>query len=282
MEKTTMKHTNNNQKGQALVFVIATMTVALAVGVGVALRNLSSISRTSRSDTSTRAQAAAEGGAENILSRDEATLRGMADANPANGIDETIPFTPTTNDNVTAVADVKVEYFNIPAGQNYLPLQIKKGQVSEVKLSGGVEVCWTSAESGKGADIFFTSYSSSGSMKKVGYSDSTRAGFPSGYSSTYEGSGGGKDGFNNCVTPSLVSGANILRVRVLNATTNVGVYPAGGSLPAQGFKITSIGKLQNAPQGTDAEAVVTVIRSFAFMPGMFDFGVFSGSTGDAL
>ena len=45
------KTINNNEKGQALIFVVATMTVALAVGVGVSLRNLSSISRTSRTDT---------------------------------------------------------------------------------------------------------------------------------------------------------------------------------------------------------------------------------------
>lgn len=273
----------NNQSGQALVFVVATMTIALAVGVGVSLRNLSSISRTSRTDTSTRAQAAAEGGAENILSKDDITLKSYADSSPANGVDTTVTFTPTTNDNVLAVADIKVEYFNLPSDQPYLPLQIKKGQINEVKLDGNpVTVCWSSAESGIGADIFFTSYSTSGDMVKKGYADSDRSGFPSNYASSFESSSSGRDGFTNCATPSLASNATGLRIRAINATINVGVYPSSGTLPNQGYKITSIGRLQNAPQGSDAEAVVTVIRSFTFMPGMFDFGVYSGSTADAL
>lgn len=272
-----------NQNGQALVFVIATMTVALAVGVGVSLRNLSSISRTSRTDTSTRAQAAAEGGAENILSRDDIAIKALADSNPAGGVDEVIEFTPTTNDNVTAVAEVTVEYFNVPAGQNYLPIQLNKGQVTELNLEGSsVEVCWSSAESGKGSDLFFTAYNSTGAINKVGYSSSIRSGFPSNYYSNYESSGGGKDGFTNCVTPPVPSGVVGLRVRSINASSTLGIYSPSGNLPNQGYKITSVGKLKNVAQGDDAEAVVIVTRSFSYMPGLFDFGVFSGSTGDAL
>lgn len=273
---------HNSESGQALVFVIATMTIALAVGVGVSLRNLSSISRTSRTDTSTRAQAAAEGGAENILSRSDPDIQTLADSHGTDGIDETIEFTPTTNDNITAVAAVKVEYFNIPSGQNYLPLEVNKGQLTEVRLSGGVDVCWKSVESGKGADLFFTSYNAAGGMRKVGYSDTDRTGFPTDYSSTFDSAGGGRDGFNNCVTPALVSNAIGLRIRAINAATSIGVYPSSGTLPNQGYKITSTGRLRNAPAGTDAEAVVTVIRSFPFMPGMFDFSVYSGSTSSSL
>jgi hypothetical protein len=281
--KFLIKTAFDNESGQALVFVIATMTIALAVGVGVSLRNLASISRTTRTDTSTRAQAAAEGGAENILSRSESALQAMAVPNATEGhVDETIEFTPTTNDNVTAVALVNVDYFNIPSGQSFLPLEIRKGQLSEVKLSGTVQVCWKSAESGKGADLFFTSYSATGATQKIGYFDTDRSGFPTDYGSTFDSSGAGRDGFNNCVTPTLVSNAIGLRVRAINATVNVGVYPSSGTLPNQGYKITSTGKLRNAPVGTDAEAVVTVIRSFPFMPGMFDFSVYSGSTSSSL
>lgn len=277
--KMTHKRIQTNESGQALIFVIATMTVALAVGVGVSLRNLSSISRTSRSDTAARAQAAAEGGAENILSKSESELETLA----SSGATTTIQFTPTTNDNITAVAEVTVENYNIPDGQAFLPITIQKDQMTEVKLNGGaMTVCWSSLDEEAGSDLYFVSYNESGTVNRDGALYSDRSGFPSGYNSNFSNASGGRDSFENCHAVSLPSSAAGMRIRSINADSTVGVYPTSGSLPDQGYKITSIGKLSNVAQGEDAEAVVTVIRSLPYMPGVFDFGIFSGSTGEAL
>lgn len=281
MDNIAMPKNYKNQSGQALIFVVATMTVAMAVGVGVSLRNLSSISRTSRTDTASRAQAAAEGGAENMLSRPESELKAFADNTPAGGVDETIQFTPTTGDNVTAVAEVTVDHYNVDPALGYIPLEIDEGQVSEVKLNGnGVEVCWSSTANDVDTDLYFISYNKDGDMNKVGVESAQHRGFPSGYDSNFENSSSGKDGFDDCYNVSVPSDAVALRIRSINETSRIGVY--GNNLPNQGYEITSVGKLSNVEQGEEAEAVVKVVRSLPYMPGVFDFGVFSGSTGDAL
>jgi len=268
----------NNEKGQALVFVVATMTVALAVGVGVSIRNLSSISRTSRTDTASRAQAAAEGGAENILSKTDSELDGLVGADPT-----LITFTPTGTDNVTAVAEVSVEHHNIVSGQDYLPIQIQKGQVSEVTLaSDNIEICWSPVSDETSTDLYFTAYNDSGDLSRSGSAASSRDGFPGDYDYNFDGSSAGKDGFSDCYTPSLPSNATGLRIRSLNGASNIGVYPADGTLPDQGYRVTSVGKLHNVEQGEEAEVSVMVVRSYAYSPGIFDYGVFSGSTGDSL
>ena len=269
-----------NEKGQALIFVVATMTVALAVGVGVSLRNLASISRTSRSDTASRAQAAAEGGAENVLARSEADLASMV-GQPA----EIIDFSPITGDNIVAVASVTLENYNIPAGMNYLSMEIKRDQVSEIKLDGGaVQVCWSAQDLTSNSDIYYSAYNDSEDIVRKGVEANSRTGFPSNYSSggTFEGADGGNSDFDNCHDVSLPSDAKGLRIRVINADTRLGIYPTSGSLPDQGYLLTSVGRLQNAPEGDDAEVVVKVIRSAPYMPGFFDFGVYSGSDGEAL
>lgn len=269
-----------NEKGQALIFVIATMTVALAVGVGISLRTLSSISRTSQTDTSARAQAAAEGGAENVLSRTEAEISAMV-GRPA----EDIVFTPTANDNITAVASVTVENWNIPVGTNFLPLEIKKDQVSEVKLNGGgVTICWSSQSESAESDIYYVAYNSSGTMTRRGVEANSRTGFPSNYSSggTFSGASSGNSDFDNCTAASLPSSAAGIRIRSINADSSVGIYPTSGSLPNQGYKIISVGHLQNDSNQEQAQVQVTVIRSAVFMPGIFDFGIYSGSSGAAL
>ncbi len=262
---------NSDQKGQALVFVIATMTVAMAIGVGVSLRNLSSISRTSRTDTSARAQAAAEGGAENVLSRRQSQIEAMV-GRPA----EIITFTPATGDNVTAVAEVTVTRFNIPSGYDYLPLEISEGQVTEVVLDGNsVDVCWSG--SGDDADIYYVAYNEDGDTVRKGVSGGA------GHDSNFEGSDAGDRGFDHCYndvdTPSDAVG---LRIRALGADISAGVVPSSGSLADQGYLITSIGRLGSVEAGDKAEAVVEVVRSNAYAPGIFDFGIYSGSSGDAL
>jgi hypothetical protein len=156
---------NENRKGQAILFAVVGITIALAVGVTVASRNLSSISRISRSDTSERAFAAAEGGIEKMLILSGSELNSLmtptttscglvggtvvtVDGNAYCRI--TYPIAP--GDPIVSTADLKVEVYNsndVDAGGNaYLTLDIDNGNMAEVDLrtfSGRITVCWDNA-----------------------------------------------------------------------------------------------------------------------------------------
>ena len=266
-----------NEKGQALIFVIATMTIALALGVGVSLRNLSSISRTTTTDTASRAQAAAEGGAERVLAKTEVELGEAVEA----GTEFEFPYSTGSVEEgnlVTSVANVTVGYYTILDGSDHLKLDINKGQVSEVKLAGGsdiIEVCWRALEP---VDIYYTSYNDSLTP------EFTRGGVTTGLIPAPYETGGfenaeltTKDGFEYCFTPTLPSNAVGLRLRSINGDSSLGIY-SDGTLPTQGYIITSIGSVSGVEGEDDAETVVKVTRSLPFVPGVFDFGIFSGSS----
>jgi len=68
-----------NNKGQALLFVIVAVTMAMAVGISVSTRTIGSLKRASRTDTSARVIAAAEGGIENLLGRNYSQLDAAID-----------------------------------------------------------------------------------------------------------------------------------------------------------------------------------------------------------
>ena len=62
--KTLKLDKNRNEKGQALLFVVVAMTIALSIGINASVRTITSLSRTTRTYTASRALAAAEGGIE--------------------------------------------------------------------------------------------------------------------------------------------------------------------------------------------------------------------------
>ena len=69
---------NKHEKGQTLLFVIVAVTIAMAVGVAVSTRTIQSLKRVARTDTSARVIAAAEGGIENLLSKNYSQLDDVA------------------------------------------------------------------------------------------------------------------------------------------------------------------------------------------------------------
>jgi len=125
MNKVNMEKTAKlNQTGQVLLFVVVTMTIALAVGVGISLRTISSVSRTTRSDTSSRVLAAAEGAIENFLVKPDTELAALAslctagavsdvdqliitcDADASNPICACLVRFPSSTDSIDAAAAV--------------------------------------------------------------------------------------------------------------------------------------------------------------------------------
>lgn len=277
------KNVIKNEKGQALVLVVATLTVAMAVAVGVSLRNLSSISRTSRSDTAARAQAAAEGGAENFLARSDSELESLVGEPP-----ETIEFTPQTGDNIVLEAIVSVENYN-GEGDVYTA-SIKGGQVTEVRVNSGStsRVCWKAADPNYLADLHILTYGSAGNYAKslvvsdspgahTGAIDYPSTSYSTGPVASVSANALAEGEYDTCHDVSVAADENRMRIRAVNTDVEVSVRDLIAKIPYQGFKITSIGKLQDFAEGDEAESKVTVIRTYSYLPGLFDFGLYSGA-----
>lgn len=287
-EKNTL---NKKENGQALLFVVVAMTIALAVGINVSLRTLSSISRSSRTDTANRVLAAAEGGAENfivkptkeLVSLSSVCVGGYSGINSAPA--QCVVKYVGTGDNITAAALVTVEEFRYTDnGNKVYQLSVAKDSVREVSLSGysasSIKLCWTPDAGGDESDLYYIIYHYNSSSNKYSYDKGflTTGGIPAPYSlgdSTSAGSGAGTS-YSHCNTISGLSG-NLLSMRIMSLGNNstAGVFPASGAdLPPQGYKITSVGQLfENA--AVKEEKTVVVYRSNPYLNSVFDFGIYS-------
>lgn len=284
------------EKGQAILFAVVGVTIALAVGVTAASRNLSSMSRVSRTDTSARAYAAADGGIERVLSLSDQTLNNLASANPNCKLIDTqatlgaenvcsLQYKPESEDAVTSVVEMKVEKFNYTdeAG-SFFSTHINEGYTKEVALySDGVQypgpnitVCWKKPLETGNPILLYYSYNSLGNILRgglipAGYSSNTISSY--GYQSGVPGKTADQQTFTNCAQISLVSQPYGLRIKALYSGTDIGIFPST-PLPVQGYKITAVGKV--VQQGSVAETKkVKLYRSLPYMPSLFDFAIYS-------
>lgn len=286
-----------NQKGQVLLLVIVTMTIALALGIGVSLQTLSSLSDVADTDTASRSLAAAEGGAERFLALNKSDLDNWANGTTgskqvicsnANGTYDSIndecviDFAPGTNDNITAQAHVSVDYFNsTDTNSNEYVFTLAEGSVKEINLTGvnkDVNLCWN--DNGT-TDLYYTAYNDLGVVSR------NLVNCDGGGCSSYGLSGAldasvGTQGYTSCITLSYDDATNGvpkdvvgLRIRSLNqnATARVSLQN-GDPLPTQGFQITSRGNLREDTQIIIQKTVV-VYRAYPYMPGIFDFALYS-------
>lgn len=273
-----------NRKGQAILFAVVAVTIALAIGVTVASRNLSSISRVSRSDTSERAFAAAEGGIEKmlVLSGSElesmitpnATSCGLVGATIVSGSCE-VAYPVVSGDPIVSKANVKVEKYKSTdtlSGIPYLALDINNGDTAEVTLrnppyNGTLTICWDNPN----AAIYYTKYnyfSSCSSSKSALRANALGNVSPNGFE-IYDTP---QNGFPRCSGAIAFSGNyDGLRIRALYGRTRVGIFTSN-ALPDQGYKLTSLGKISG-----QAEVVKKVVafRSYPFMPSVFDAAILS-------
>ena len=290
-----LNETLKNQRGQVLLFVIVTMTIALAVGVGVSLRTISSISRVARTDTSSRVLAAAEGGLERFLTKTNNELSVLANActssDPNTAPSQCEITFPSTVDSVDAIAVVQV--LELGANDPEYTFTAKKDAVTEINLSGydshpagvgvnEIKVCWKSPSGGVPTDMYYLAYSPSAMIKNgacyggnfgCGSSSVVKTGFSLSTSELP---------YTSCFTIGNTAGSADLpddivglRIRSLggDADYRISVVNAG-ALPLQGYEIISTGLL------TDVANVKTIKtirakRSLPYLPGMFDFGLYS-------
>ncbi len=290
-----------NDSGQALLLVIVSLTVALAVVTSISVRNLSSISRITQTDTSYRVSAAAEGGAERFLNLSTSQLASVAtDANVTSctnagaGYDSaqdrcTVTFAPISPDTVSSTAYVSVT--NYPSGTSF-ETSVKKDETYELNLSTyagtGVDVYWRATSGSLQPSVFILGYTgtmtSTLAWKQLYCPNSgCSASLVDNSSGTLNGSistGTFVNGVSNVST--RISGNNMygLRILVLGADADIRIEGRGGStIPQQGYLIESIGELSGS-SNVSATKTVSVFRSYPFLPSMYSFGIYNG--GNAL
>jgi hypothetical protein len=255
-----------NQKGQVILFVIVSMTLAMAVGVTVASRTLSSLSRTSRSDSSNKALAAAEAGAERFLVMDFSELGTYV----GNETPTTLSFVDEVS-GVNTEADVTVADFtqNSPSGD--YDFNLGTGYVKEVtfKDSGfnnSVTFCWENSNSA----IAYLIYNATGIKEKGVMTPSSNNSLDVSNGDVASSSGSYPGG---CKTVSITAADYGLRLRALYNDTNVSVQ-SPADLPVQGYKITSVGKLFAEGKIVTTKKV-TVYKSKPYFPSAFDAAIYT-------
>lgn len=279
-----------NEQGQTLLFVLLTMAIALAVGVGVSVRTLSSLQRTSTTDTSARVLAAAEGGAENFLSKSIGELSSLS-ADPNN--ETTITFNPVSGDSITAQARVSVE--ELSDLSEYTIANVEKDRSVVINLEGytggSLQICWSSLAAGKAADMYYSAYSVGLSpddfdVQRGGVRDrSCTSGscYPPAHQSTAFtlGSSDSSGEYDNCYSVSSLpgGGATVLkgiRIKSLVSDSEVEIRASGSStLPVQGYKIHSLGELTDSSSGVKAQKTVLVTKTLPYLPDAFDYGFYT-------
>jgi hypothetical protein len=285
------------EKGQTLLFVVVAVTIALSVGIAVSTRTISSLRRVTRTDTSTRVIAAAEGGIENMLGRTYFELDQAKEAVNCEAIGAEKQLIGSTSscvynfnpvdvegggDLISSRAIVKVETYNSNEEGGGYSFDLIPGEVMEVVLYDGtsqygpsdIQICWDKPESA----VYYYSYDEDGNVKKGGLYTSD---FP--YGSDVSGLFKDEDDPSDsdvyteyCKVVNLVDFAYGLRIKVLYNGSKVAVFPTSGNLPIQGYKLTSIGEIVT-DEGSEEKATVIVHKSFPFAADIFDYGIYTPS-----
>lgn len=258
----------NNNKGQVILFVIVSMTLAMAIGVTIASRTLSSLSRTSRSDSSNKALAAAESGAEVYLAKDFNELSTLANGDPIPPVE----FYDEVS-NVNTQADITIEEFTSNTSNDVYQFTLGQGYIKEVtfkgsSFSGNTTFCWDN----NNAAISYLIYNFS-TIREKGVvapspSGSNNSEISNEKNATSNGSYGG-----GCYTVNIQSGDYGLRLRTLYSDATISITNAS-NLPVQGYRITSIGKLFEEGKITTTKKVV-VYKSKPYFPSIFDAAIYT-------
>ncbi|OGC68692.1 hypothetical protein A2415_01930 [candidate division WWE3 bacterium RIFOXYC1_FULL_39_7] len=296
----------NNSKGQALLFIVVAMSVALAVGIAVSSRTLSSLRRTSNTDTATRVFASAEGGIEWFLRQPADVLLDLSDGDTTNGNNcaatssecpcGTLPHPTDISacileypgqgaDNINAKAEIRVSTFTLnaeDAATDHYWFTLDPGDVKEVRLvnlaadeyyQGDVDICWRSLDTTQSSGIYYLTYDQDGVIAKGLISPT----FPTGtYTVTGDVvAGSGTLDYDQCYQLNINTDTDGLRLKSLYVPSKIGIFPSTlTNFPLQGFEIESTGEIGDE-NGIRVTKVINVFRSFPYMPAILDYAVYS-------
>jgi len=87
-------------------------------------------------------------------------------------------------------------------------------------------------------------------------------------------SGAPQPGYASCETVDISNNIYGLRIRSIGGDSDVGIFGVGDSLPLQGYRITSLGKLEQ-DQGVVATRIISIIRTLPYLPVSFDYALYS-------
>lgn len=285
--------------GQALLFVIVAVTVALTIGIAVSSRAVSTFSRTTRSDTSSREYSAAEGAAELALTQPvafyakltstitDAECKGMSQTASAVNIDGAgnwgckVTYSGT-NDPIQSQAILDAKALDASSSSFSLsPGNVKEVMLDSDKAYDGVSLtlCWDTPE----AAIYYLLYTkepvevASGGLMPASFSHASDV--PNFTSVAANSSANGDYGnLPYCALIDFNDMKNLygLRIRALYKTIpKVAIYPEKGkTLPLQGYILISTGQLVSEGQ-VKTSKILEIYRSLPYLPGSFDYSLYS-------
>lgn len=285
------KNKERKDSGQALLFVVVAMTIALSVGVAISSRTLQMSSRISRTDTSTRVLAAAEGGIDRLLDQPVSFLEALSSGTPncaTGGFDAVsgdssrclINYTPDPGDQITSRAVLSAQTFrqtDISGTTGYYSFDLVNNQTKTVNITGmsTFRICWNNS----GSVIEYILYGDTitrqfliASGGSVASSDISSTGFLS----IVAGSTGGTSPLPYCYdVDSTGNNYRGVRIKSIFQGTKVAVVPINpNTLPLQGYRLYSRGELV---QGGDVKVTkaIVVYRSYSTAPSFFDYAIFT-------
>lgn len=295
-----------DNSGQALLLVIVSLTVALAVVTSISLRNISTTSRITQTDTSYRVNAAAEGGAERFMALSRTQLTNLVPgATATSGPNSTncsnagvlysstegkcyVSFPRSGNDNIDTNAYVAVLPY---PNSSTFDVTVNNGEVYELALSSysanNINIMWRPQSGTVQPALYMLGYTGTMSGTKTwkaiycpngGCTNSIMTPAPN-FNPSYT-SNAGSGGYSNLISnlSTQITGTNMYALRIipLGAAVDIRVTAPGGTrIPDQGYLIESTGELANN-SGVSATKIQRVFKSNSFLPAMFNFGIYSG------
>lgn len=293
-----------NQAGQALLFVVVAMTLALTVGVAISSQTISSLKRTSSTNSESRVFLAAEGGIEWFLRQSVSVLENLSDGNTDNGADCplgtagdsinpavcVITYQPQDNDKIQSETLITVNKFSVnytTSPNEHYWFIVNPGAVKETALTdyktnsfytGDIDICWKSLEPSQSSALYYYTYDMEGIKEKELVSPNTVVG-----SLNLSGSvtaGPGKLDYTSCHSVSISSGTLGLRIKSLYVPSKIGIFPLDSGFPPQGYKISSLGQISNVAQKNMTSKEINVYRSFPYAASVFDYAIYSNGVID--
>lgn len=296
-----MKLTNSagNQKGQTLIFVLLLMTIALAVGTSISSRTISTIRRTTNTDSSSRAVAAAEAAVEFYLSQPLSALDAKSPV-PGDPTNCTVSATTTDypdqsaeqlsqkTDQVDTIAKVTIgRYGCVNNASDSFKTTIAKDNILELKLrtsgalTGNLDICFSSPTGSTNYSSLYNTLiagtSPNYTVTKYGYNQAGVSGPSNNFRSATS------SGTDSCYTINMPAASNPQLLRILslyNSSTVTIKTSAGYRLPFQGYTISAVGIVGAQQTGTARTVIAT--KSLPYLPVPFNFGVYSQSTSNGL
>lgn len=258
------------QKGQTLIAIVAMMLLALTIGFSISSRFISRLKSFTRTDDAAKAQGVAEAAVERILLLPSSTLENYIQFNTC-GSNCLLQITDVNGQKITAT--VSLSYAGDTSNAFLVDLSTTDSyqlDLNSYPTGHKITVCWDTPASVYASYI----YDNSGTIaaQQYAYNAAGSEFFGNGFSQAAS-----AFGHQNCFDVSTINTPIILRLRGFYLNSKVSIYPdAGSTIPKQGIVIASVGKA-----GTSVRTV-SVLKTSAIAPAIFDFAIYQRSGSDPL